>query len=75
MNWFWRSLSLDGRFEGYTYSRISENYRRVYESTARSKSDKLHLVCDAVSGMTDSYLISIHDELKGLQHGGGGSKP
>ena len=74
MDWLWRSLNSDGRFEDYAYSRISENYRRVYEAAGESKSDKLHLVCDTLSGMTERYLISTHDELKGLQHGGGSSK-
>lgn len=74
MDWLWRSLNSDGRFEDYAYSRISENYRRVYEAAGKSKSDKLHLVCDTLSGMTERYLISTHDELKELQHGGGGSK-
>lgn len=68
MDWLWRSIiQCDGRFENYVYSRISENYRRVYESTNKTKEDQLHLVCDAVSGMTDSYLTSMHDELIGLQ--------
>lgn len=50
MDWFWQSLNSEGRFEDYVRSRISENYRRVYEDTNKSKSDKLHLVCDTVSG-------------------------
>ena len=32
----------------------------------KTLSDKLHLLCDQVSGMTESYLISVHDELKSL---------
>lgn len=83
MEWLWRSLIDDdverrlnarGRFESYVYSRISENYRRVYEGSERSKADRLHLVCDAISGMTDRYLISIHDELSELSHGSGSPK-
>ncbi len=71
MDWIWRSLNNpEGRFENYVRSRISENYRRVYEDTKKSESDRLHLLCDAVSGMTDSYLVSIHDELSEVWHGG-----
>ena len=32
-------------------------------------SDKAHLLCDAISGMTDSYLISLHNELSALDNG------
>lgn len=67
MDWLWQSLNCEGRFEDYVRSRISENYKRVYEQTGKTSQDKLHLVCDVVSGMTDSYLVSMHDELKGLQ--------
>ena len=74
MEWLWRSVRCKGRFEDYVRSRISENYRRVYESTDKTTSDQIHLVCDTVSGMTDSYLISMYNELSELQHGVGGSK-
>ena len=74
MGWLWCSVRREGRFERYVYSKISENYRRVYESTRQTKSDKLHLVCDAVSGMTDSYLIALHDELSEVSHGGGSTQ-
>ena len=53
-------------FAKYAYGRISENYRRVYEDGERSTSDKLHLLCDQISGMTENYLIAIHDDLKKL---------
>ena len=71
LDWLWRSVEGEdrGRFEDYVYSRISENYRRVYEKTDRSKQHRLHLVCDAVAGMTDSYLVSLHDDLKELDSG------
>lgn len=56
-------------FGNYAYSRISENYRRIFEN----KENKLpilykefQLLADAISGMTDSYLISLHNELKPL---------
>ena len=77
MDYIWSAIEeqdsdrTSSRFGDYTYSRISENYRRVYESTDRRCSDKLHLLCDEISGMTDNYLISLHDELKDLRDGAG----
>lgn len=57
-------------FGEYVYGRISENYRRVFES----KNNELpvdykeaQLLTDAISGMTDSYLISLYNELFALQ--------
>ena len=54
-------------FAKYAYGRISENYRRVYEHSDQHHSAKAHLLCDAVSGMSESYLVSLHDELKVLK--------
>lgn len=57
-------------FSRYGRAMISENYRRVHE---RSKMDAAYkdcqLLCDSVSGMTDSYLINIHDQLRPLYNG------
>ncbi|QDD89406.1 dGTP triphosphohydrolase [Pseudomonas oryzihabitans] len=52
-------------FGKYAFSRISESYRRIFkEDNGLSQSYKeAQLITDAVSGMTDSYLISLHDEL------------
>ena len=55
-------------FAKYAYGRISENYRRVYEDSNREYSDKAHLLCDTVSGMSESYLVSLHNELRTLNH-------
>ena len=56
------------RFGDYTYSRISENYRRVYDKNdIPSCADKLHLLCDQISGMTDRYLMSLDNELTELR--------
>jgi dGTPase len=52
----------------YVMNRISENYRRVH--TQRSGPDlpdvyrNLQLVCDMVSGMTDSFALSFLSELE-----------
>lgn len=53
-------------FTRYVYGRISENYRRVYESIAPGKStryDECVLLTDMISGMTDSYAVSLYEEL------------
>lgn len=55
-------------FSKFAYSTISENYRRVYEATDRNLRDRRQLVCDAVSGMTEGFLIKTYDELKRLQY-------
>ena len=57
----------EDRFTQYAYGGISENYRRVYESTERHDTDKQHLLCDAISGMTEQFLVSLHGELKELK--------
>ena len=33
----------------------------------KSEYDKCQLVCDAISGMTESYLIKKHNEYKALE--------
>ena len=65
MDAFWRGIADNDAdpFASYAYGKISENYRRVYESSGKAISDKLHLLCDQISGMTESYLASVHDEL------------
>jgi dGTPase len=54
-------------FERYVFGAISENYRRVFDATDRSEYAKRQLLCDAISGMTENYLIKKHDEFKSLQ--------
>ncbi len=51
----------------YVYSRISENYRRVAESTDNRmpiRYRELQLVTDMMSGMTDSFAISLLKDLR-----------
>lgn len=55
-------------FERYAYGEISENYRRVFEQSNKTAYDMQRLLCDAVSGMTENYLIRKHDELRSLEH-------
>lgn len=57
-------------FARYVYSRISENYRRVFDaglSGFPSWYRKCQLLTDMVSGMTDSYALNLYKELKNLQ--------
>jgi dGTPase len=56
-------------FGEYAYGRVSENYRRVFEDKSNTLPDtykEAQLLTDAISGMTDSYLIDLHNELKAL---------
>lgn len=59
-------------FARYVYTRISENYRRTYDSGSQNKKIppwyyKCQLLTDMVSGMTDSYALSLYKELLSLQ--------
>lgn len=70
LDMLWQAISKgdnqDCPFERYVYGAISENYRRVYNGTDKSPYAKCQLACDAVSGMTESYLIKKHDEFLSL---------
>lgn len=51
----------------YTYSRISENYRRVFEdstSTLPVRYREAQLLSDMVAGMTDSFAVSLLGDLE-----------
>jgi len=58
-------------FSRYVYLRISENYRRVFEHPSDDvamlpmRYRECLLLTDMISGMTDSYAINLHAELKG----------
>lgn len=71
MTMVWNAISHDSDLnrplERYVFGAISENYRRVYEATVKSQYDRRQLLCDVVSGMTESYLIKKHDEFRSLQ--------
>ena len=72
MSMLWGAIKNDESsrtpFERYAFGQISENYRRIYENSDKTIDDKLHLLCDFVSGMTESFLIKTHDELKALEN-------
>lgn len=62
-------------YEGKIYRMISGNYKYImlhdYENNGKKNFDKLtaydklHLIVDFVSGMTDSYAVSLHKKLTG----------
>jgi dGTPase len=54
-------------FERYVFGEISENYRRVFKATNGLQYAKFQLLCDAISGMTESHLMQKHDEFRALQ--------
>ncbi len=55
-------------FANYAFSRISENYRRVFRDDRDGlplRYRELQLLTDMVSGMTDSYAVDFHHDLRG----------
>lgn len=76
MNMVWRAISnkddKNDHFAKYTYGIISENYKRIYEddtTTLDPTYKKCQLLCDFISGMTETYLIDLHNKLKPLHDG------
>jgi len=62
-------------FANYAYSKISENYKRVFEGKAPSSNQlpirykEAQLLTDMISGMTDSYALDLCRELEAYQIG------
>lgn len=57
-------------YESRLYKIISSSHRKVFEEIEKYGNDeykKYQLVVDFVSGMTDSYAISLFQELKGIK--------
>ena len=55
--------------ESRLYQLISSSYRYIYENYTPSKNEeykKIQLIVDYISGMTDSFAISLYQELKGI---------
>lgn len=62
-------------FSAYVYSRISKNYRRIFEGKVDQyhpdaglpiRYKEMQLLTDMVSGMTDQFCIDLHDDF--LKH-------
>ncbi len=73
-----KSYDSETPFGRYAYGRISENYRRIFEdpeNTLPVLYKEAQLLTDAISGMTDSYLMDLHDELKSLHEYESRQKP
>lgn len=58
-------------FQKYVCRRLPEGYKRVFQSSSVGSMSykKAQLIADTVSGMTDSYLIDLYEELKPLYDG------
>ena len=62
-------------FAEFAYSRISENYRRIFENKTSNAQGlpiryrEAQLLTDMVSGMTDGYAIALCEELQGFRIG------
>jgi dGTPase len=60
-------ISKRSPLSSYVYSRISENYRRVATSDRNKmplRYKELQLVTDMISGMTDTFAVSLLDDLR-----------
>lgn len=60
-------------FAAYVYSRVSKNYRRIFEGKVRRyhtdgglpiRYKEMQLLTDMVSGMTDQFCIDLHRDLE-----------
>lgn len=71
MDMLWSAISdQKSPFSRYAYHMISENYRRVYKNSKKSDLYRgCQLLCDSLSGMTDSYLVGFHNEIRPLFDG------
>lgn len=73
MSMLWKAILKQGEpnnaFERYAFREISENYRRVYEDSDKSTYAQCQLLCDTISGMTESHLIRQYENLKSLENG------
>lgn len=60
-------------FHDYAWQAISENYRKVFESPRFAQLSpryrELRLLCDMVSGMTDSYCMRTFEKLSSMRGG------
>ncbi len=71
MDMLWTSIIDESQsFSKFGWAIISENYKRAYNKSKMPNDYKrCQLLCDSVAGMTDSYLINIHNRLKPLFNG------
>lgn len=76
LDYYWEAISSREEksrtfFQSYTYEAISENYRKMLDSSRFGSLPKryreLRLLCDMVVGMTDTYCMSTFDRLTKLR--------
>ncbi len=71
MNYLWAAIKVEGEnchpFERFIFNDISDNYRLVYDRSGRDDYDKCQLLCDAISGMNEKFLIRKCDEYAALK--------
>ncbi len=83
MDYLWIGISQRKKFEeldskrnspfaAYVYSRISKNYKRIFDGTVKQyhtgddlpiRYKEAQLLTDMVSGMTDQFCIDLHEDL------------
>lgn len=72
MDMLWLAISNEddsGKpFARYVFGEISENYRRIYKKSEKTSYDKYQLLCDAIAGMTESYLSNKYVEFRSLMN-------
>jgi dGTPase len=54
----------------YTYERLSENYRRVFEASSNTmpvRYREAQLITDQLSGMTDSFALALYQQLRNAE--------
>ena len=54
--------------DGKLYQLISQNFRKIFESEERTQYNRLRLVTDYISGMTDSYAMESYQKLYGFRN-------
>jgi dGTPase len=65
-----RSQKRTSTYCRYVFGRISENYRRVFEKTddgLTTAYKEAQLLTDMIAGMTDSFALQLHRELKSFE--------
>lgn len=55
------------KFEGKLYKLISRNFRHIFQATERTQYDRLRLVTDYISGMTDTYALELYQKFWGYK--------
>lgn len=75
MDMLWKGIceGEGGAYGKYVFSRLSSNYVRIYAKEVKRHQGKqaglyykAQLLVDAISGMTERYLMSFHNDLKPL---------